>query len=962
MSVINPNDENKSFGVTFTTPPSSSNGIAHIMEHSVLCGSRKYPIKEPFVELLKGSLNTFLNAFTYPDRTCYPVASCNEVDFYNLIDVYLDAVFYPRAIQDPRVLSQEGWHYEVENPADPLSFKGVVFNEMKGVYSSSNSVMHRDVQHALFPDNVYSHDSGGDPAVIPKLDFVEFKTFHETFYHPSNGKFWFYGDDDPTKRLRIIDQFLNDFNKRPIEKAAVSVGVQSKWSSPRKALRRFAIGQEEKNENKHMVSVNWLLTDSWPDIDTMIGLQFLDYLLLGTTASPLRKALIDSKLGSSVVGGGMSDELMQAVFSVGLKDVRSDDATTGKVEAVVFSVLGQCQQNGFTEDQIAAAVNTIEFSLRENNTGSFPRGLGLMLRALPGWIYNDKPFEGLQFEKPLERLKSKIARKEPVFQELINSYFLNNFHRIDMIHEPCLSLLEEQVQKEKQELQKAKDSMTADQINTLIEQNKALKTFQETPDRAEALKCVPGLALSDLPLVGKTTPMEVKELKHCARVIMHDIFCNGVVYVDIGFDLSRVPGRLLYLLPLFSRGLKELGTHDMDFVALSQRIGKETGGISTSSGFSNTYTERNMGYLRVKGKAINEKVPELFSIVKDMVLGVNLANADRFRQMAGESKSGMESAFTSSGHSFASSRIASKLTPVGWATEEMGGVNYYHHLQSLIKRIESDWMSVQRDLEELKTFILTANGLVVSVTADHAGIAKVLSAADSFLDSLPVRAGHVSQGMSFESSVPVLSSNNEAYVVPGQVNYCGKGANLYKTFSARDKLNIGSISLITKYLGTSWLWDRVRVSGGAYGGFCSFNSLSGNFTYLSYRDPNLTQTLDVYDETAAFLRKASQTITQEELTKSIIGCIGDVDSYQLPDSRGASATRRLLLGDTEDARQLRREQILKATPSDFSAFADALEMVKRDGVVVVVGKKQDIISTDEALFKNNIYYPLGQSV
>jgi Zn-dependent M16 (insulinase) family peptidase len=477
LSVVAPEDNNKVFGVTFRTPPDDSKGLPHILEHSVLCGSRKFPVKEPFVDLMKGSLNTFLNAFTYPDRTCYPVASMNTKDFYNLIHVYMDAVFHPRAVNDPQVLEQEGWHFELEKPEDPLTFKGVVYNEMKGVYSSPDSIMGRATQRALFPDNTYSVDSGGDPLEIPKLGFDQFKSFHSKYYHPSNARVYFYGDDDPSERLRLLDSYLDEFTAIEVDS---TISTQRKFTEPRRIDVKFPIATG--TEPKYMLTVNWLLNEESMPHPERLAVGVLESLLLGTSSSPLRKKLIESGFGEGVTGGGLSDELLQSTFSVGLKGVKPENAD--KIEQLVLDELARLQKEGFDQGDVRAALNTLEFSLREFNTGGFPRGLSLMLGFLGDWIYDRDPLDGVRFEEALQTLKTDLAAGKPVFQSLLQKYFVDNRHRVTVEARPDETLEAMQQQAEAATLAEVKAGLGLADLDKIIQSTKDLKAAQAAEDSA----------------------------------------------------------------------------------------------------------------------------------------------------------------------------------------------------------------------------------------------------------------------------------------------------------------------------------------------------------------------------------------------------------------------------------------------------------------------------------------------
>ncbi|KAG5625093.1 hypothetical protein H5410_010311 [Solanum commersonii] len=929
MSVSN-DDENKVFGVVFRTPPKDSTGIPHILEHSVLCGSRKYPLKEPFVELLKGSLNTFLNAFTYPDRTCYPVASTNTKDFYNLVDVYLDAVFFPKCVEDFQTFQQEGWHYELNDPSDDITFKGVVFNEMKGVYSQPDNLLGRTSQQALFPDNTYGVDSGGDPRVIPSLSFEEFKEFHRKFYHPSNARIWFYGDDDPNERLRILSEYLNMFDASSAPQES-RVEPQRLFSEPVRIVEKYPVGEDGDLKKKHMVCVNWLLSDKPLDLETELALGFLDHLLLGTPASPLRKILLESGFGDAIVGGGIEDELLQPQFSIGLKGVSEENIQ--KVEELIMSTLEGLAEKGFDSDAVEASMNTIEFSLRENNTGSFPRGLALMLRSIGKWVYDMDPFEPLKYQKPLEALKARIAKEgsKAVFAPLMDQYILRNPHRVTVEMQPDPEKASREEQIEKETLDKVKASMTQEDLAELARATHELRLKQETPDPPEALKSVPSLSLQDIPREPVLVPTEIGDING-VKVLKHDLFTNDVLYAEVVFNLSSLKQELLPLVPLFCQSLLEMGTKDLDFVQLNQLIGRKTGGLSVYPFTSSVHGKvEPCSKIIIRGKAMSQRTEDLFYLINRVLQDVQLDDQKRFKQFVSQSRSRMENRLRGSGHSIAAARMGAKLNVAGWISEQMGGVSYLEFLKVLEDQVEKDWPQISSSLEEIRKSLLSKNGCLINLTADGKNLNDAEKHISKFLDLLPSTSLVESAAWNAQ-----LSRSNEAFVVPTQVNYVGKAANLYE---AGYELK-GSAYVISNYISNTWLWDRVRVSGGAYGGFCSFDSHSGVFSFLSYRDPNLLKTLDVYDGTSSFLKELE--MDDDALTKAIIGTIGDVDSYQLPDAKGYSSLLRYLLGVTDEERQRRREEILSTSLEDFRKFGDVMEAVKDNGVVVAVASPDDV--------------------
>ncbi len=929
-------DENKVFGITFRTPPPDSSGLPHIMEHSVLCGSEKYPLKEPFVELLKGSLQTFLNAFTYPDKTCYPVASQNLQDFYNLIDVYVDAVFHP--LIPPRVLEQEGWHYELENINDPLVYKGVVFNEMKGAYSDPNNLLARYASQSLFPDTPYGLDSGGDPAVIPNLTYSQFKSFHEKYYHPSNARIFFYGDDDPDERLRRMQGYLSEYSAISVDS---QVPLQPVFPESKRLVIPFDPG-DDPQAAKGMLVMNWMLPGSDDELNKLAW-HILVHILIGTPASPLRKALIDSGLGEDLAGVGLDSELRQPYFSTGLKGMRvgaDHQLVDGeRLENLVRQTLENLAQEGIDRETIAASLNTVEFNLRENNTGAFPRGLALMLRALITWLYDKDPFAPLAFEAGLSQIKQRLAAGEPFFENMIQVDLLSNKHHSVVILQPQPGYNQIMDEAEQEKLAKVRAAMSSFELQAVLENTKALNLHQETPDPPEALATIPSLKPQDLETVNKIIPIEVLD-GGAGRILYHDLFTNGILYLDLAFDLHVLPQELLPYIPLFGRSLVEMGTQTEDFVQLSQRIGRSTGGISSNPMVLPRFeNQQSSAWLVIRGKTTMAQAGELLAILEDVLSTVRLDNPERFRQMVLEEKAAQEASLVPAGHRVVNSRLRGLFNEADWATEKMGGVDYLFFLRSLLEKIDHDWQSVFETLERVRESLVMSQNSLSNVTLDAENWKSFQPMLEDFITSLPVGVSQV-QGWQ-----PEPRDVNEGLVIPAQVNYVGKGADLYKLGYRRH----GSIDVIMNYLRTTWLWEKVRVQGGAYGGFSLFNQRSGILTFLSYRDPNLLSTLDVYDQTAGFLRQLdSGRLSQEEIDRSIVGAIGDLDAYQLPDAKGLTSMVRYLVGDTEAARQLWRDQVLHTSLSDFSSLGEILQQVNDNGAVVILGSQEAIQAANTA--------------
>ena len=916
LSLIN-SDENKVFGITFPTPPPDSTGIAHILEHCVLGGSRKYPLKEPFVQLVKGSLKTFLNAMTYPDRTVYPVASANLQDFYNLVDVYLDAVLHP--LITPHHLDQEGWHYELASVDAPLAYKGVVFNEMKGAYSSPDSLLYRATQQALFPDNVYGLDSGGDPAVIPQLTYEQFVNFHRRYYHPSNALIYFYGDDDPTERLRLLDAYLADFHAQP---PAPPVAPQPRFATPQRITRPYGVDAAGDQAPKAHVQVAWLLP-AGEDADLVMGLSLLSYALVGTQASPLRKALIDSGLGEDVTGGGFSATLAEMTFGAGLKGITpgQDEA----VEQVILTALARLADEGIESDMVEAAFNTFEFSLRENNTGSSPRGLSVMFRSLRNWLYGRNPLEPLAFEGPLAAVRHQLDSNPTYLQDLIRANLLENPHRVTVVLTPDPEYNAQRAAEEQARLDAARADMGQADLEAIVANTRELKRRQETPDTPEQLALLPTLKLRDLEPTVKPIPTAVSDLQG-GTLLYHDLFTNGIVYLDLGFDLHGLDPALLPYAQLFTQALVEIGTETESYVKLSQRIGRTTGGIYPSI-FAATprHDPQGTAWLMLHGKSTLSQAPAMLDILRDILLTVKLDNRDRLRQMALKSKARAEAGLTPGGHSVVDGRLRAGFSTASWAAEQMSGLDNLFFLRRFTTELEQDWPGVLAKLEAVRQQIINRQAMLANVTLDQESWREFAPRLDALVAALP---SHTPSRIAW--AVPPVVGH-EGLSVPAQVNYVGKGANLYDLGYAYD----GSIHVISNHLRTSYLWDKVRVQGGAYGAFCRFNQNTGVLTYLSYRDPNLLGTLEVYDRAPEFLR--SLDLSDDDLTKSIIGAIGILDAYQLPDAKGYTALTRYLVGESDEARQATRDQVLGTTAADFRAFADVLDEVRRAGRVVVLG-------------------------
>jgi presequence protease len=928
VSVEN-SDDNKSFGVAFQTPAPDDTGLPHILEHSVLAGSRKYPLKEPFVELIKTSLNTFVNAMTFPDMTVYPVASANLKDFYNLVDVYLDAVFYPLITE--KVFQQEGWHYEAENPDAPLTYKGVVFNEMKGYFSTPEIILSDEMRSQLLPDTPYANNSGGNPAHIPDLTYEQFKQYHATYYHPSNARFFFYGDDNPEERLHFVNDFIQDFERKEVDSR---LPLQPRWNQPRRVVIPVDAGEHDADSNKGLMTVNWLLTEVTNTQD-IAALNILNHVLMGSPAYPLYAALLESGLGEDLSGGGLDTYGREAVFSIGMKGITSNDAPT--IEALILETLGNLAEEGIDKDIIEASLNTIEFSLREKNTGRFPRGLAAFLGSLPQWLNGADPIEVLSFEDDLQYVRNAYAQDERFFENLIGKYFLENNHRVTITMQPDSQVKPKREAAEVERLAKERAVKNADDIAHIIKDAEILRMMQEAPDKPEDLAKLPTLKLSDLERNIKTIPLEELKLAN-TKVLFHDIPTNGVVYVDLAFNLKGLPVAYVPYVSLFAKALIEMGTKNYSFIDMQNLIGAKTGGIGASENAMLTLDRQtSIVQMVMRAKSMSSQASDMFNIVKELLLNVNFDDQERIMQMVLEDKAQFEAYLGLSGHSLANMRLRAQFDEPGWFTEMNSGTSQLFFLRELAERIESDWENVLGILNHMRELMVNRAGLLFNITVDADTFKTLTPTIEGFLNDLPHNPLNVQTWQ--RSELPKY----EGLAVPTQVNFVGKAANLY---DLGYELN-SSHNVILKHFNLTYMWTKIRVQGGAYGGSFGFNPLSGVGVFVSWQDPNIVGTLANYDASADFL--ANIEISDEELEKAIIGAIGQVDSYLLPDALGAASMTNYLIGNNDTLRQKRRDEIFATTRADFHKLAQIMRKVAEKGYVVVTSATDRLEKANEQL-------------
>ncbi|PFH35013.1 peptidase M16 inactive domain-containing protein [Besnoitia besnoiti] len=1016
MSIRVPEKEKeKVFCICLRTPVSDSTGVPHILEHSVLCGSKKYPLKEPFADLIKGSLYSFLNAFTYPDRTCYPVSSVNDKDFYNLAGVYIDAVFQPRAVHDPTVLSQEGWRLEAteatsgktpqaetadqirlrgdegEEFADTaaqsktdLKYQGVVLNEMKGVYSSPLERLERTRMEALFPDiATYRCDSGGNPEQIKTLTFSQFTAFYHRLYHPSNAKIFFWGSDDVMRRLDFVDENLRDLdetkNRDPSIEASTAIPTQPPLPGPVRVQQTYPAPKEQLED---IVSVSWVLDPAnFATLSTTerLALGVLSHLLVGTSAGPLYRALMESNLGKEVVGG-IDDDLKHVVFSAGLKgearDAQESEPIAERVEKIILECLQKHAAEGFKEDAVEASVNSVEFQLREFNTGTFPRGLAVILQMMSDWTQDRDPLGSLRFEAPLEELKKQLKAGEPVFERLLYRHFVSNSHRatVHMKADPDEETRREQ--QEEEEIQRIRATMSKDEIEDLKRQTKDLKAKQMAEDPPEAVATLPTLTRKDVDKEDAEIPTIIRPyLGGRASLLLHPLPTAGILYADWAFPLHDLTLDELRYLSLFARFLTEAGTSTKSETALVHHIGRYTGGIASLSDIRTIGARGDriadpydaVGYFVVKGKAVRTRIPELFATMAEVLTDCNLGNARRGKEILKEMVAATESMFLHSGHLIGSLRIGATLTAAGYVAEQRAGYSYLQFVKELRAQAETDWAPIEAKLRGIREKLRRAKTeqILVNLTADEATLEAATSMEQPGGEALHAALSSVRlSGPDNGVFAPVLDGKHpvkpctwalemkernsllnvveegklgEGFVVPTQVNYVCLGGRLFDTGEPFR----GEYSVATRALSTGYLWDNVRVVGGAYGS--SFRSdSSGTFLFASYRDPQLAATLERYRGAAEGLRQFAKDVDERGLDRAVLGVIRDLDQPLPNDQKGYTALWQTVAGRTKEDRRRHRKQVLETTVDAISSFADRLGQQLENGGEGEVARKREL--------------------
>lgn len=929
IALISNDDENKVFNIGFRTPPADSTGVAHIIEHSVLCGSKEFPLKDPFVELVKGSLNTFLNAMTYSDKTVYPVASCNDRDFQNLMHVYLDAVFYPNIYNEKKIFMQEGWHYEMEDADSPLTINGVVYNEMKGAFSSPDEINDRESFNSLFPDTAYGVESGGDPKDIPSLTYERFLDFHRRYYHPSNSYIYLYGDMDMAEKLDWIDEhYLSKFDRLEIDSA---LRLQKPFEKPIEIQKEYPITDDESLENNTYLSYNAVVGTS-RDKELYFAMQILEYAICSSSAAPLKLALIRKNIGTEVYSI-YDNGVYQPYFSIVAKNANASQKD--EFAAAIEEELKRLVKEGIDKKALLAGLNMYEFKYREADFGSYPKGLMYGLQMLDSWLYDDNmPFDMIEALDVFKLLKEKIDTD--YYERLIEKYLINNTHKTIVVLSPSAGLTEKTEKELADKLEAYKNSLGNEQINDIVENTHALREYQEKEDSAEDLAKLPMLKRSDMK---KKSDGFVNEVRHAGgvNVLFHNIETNGIGYVKLIFDASQIPYELFKYIGILKNVLGYVDTQNYDFGSLYNEMNIHTGGIVSSV---NTYVnakkldEYKLTF-EVKTKAMYGELGSAFGLLEEIMTRSKFDDEERILEILEELKSRMQGSMTSGGHALAAIRAMSYFSETAAVSELVNGIPCYRLLEELTADFEGRKKELIEKLDELTRSIFRPENLMVDVTATEEGYECLEGLMPALRDSL--YTGAVKKEL---FGIETLK-RNEAFSTSAQIQYVCRAGNY---MSGTDFKYTGALRVLKVILGYDYLWSNIRVKGGAYGCMCSFGK-TGDSYLVSYRDPNLKKTVDVYEGTGDYLR--SFDADEKEMTKYIIGAVSELDVPLTPSQKGSRSSSAYLTNLDVLEVQRERDEVLGCTAEDIRRLAGYVDAIIEQEVVCVVGNGQAIEENKE---------------
>ncbi len=932
IAVLSNNDDNKVFYIGFRTPPEDETGVPHIIEHTTLCGSKKFPVKDPFIELAKGSLNTFLNAMTYPDKTVYPVASCNDQDFKNLMDVYLDAVFNPNITKYEEIFKQEGWHYELTGKDDELKINGVVYNEMKGAYSSPDEVLSSQIYRSLFPDNTYSKDSGGNPEYIPKLTYEAYLDFYHKYYHPSNSYIYLYGDMDVVERLEWLDkEYLSLYDYKKVNS---EINKQPAFDEIKNVEAQYSITMDDSQENKTYLSYNRVVGDS---LDEMLYQAFdvLDYALVSSPGAPVKQALIDAGIGDDVYGS-YDAGILQPVFSFVAKNANASQAD--EFESIIENTLKEVIKTGINKEALLAGINSSEFKFREADFGQFPKGLLFGLNCLDSWLFDDmKPFIHLECLGTFAKLRKAVDTD--YFEKLIQEYLLDNTHGSSVTVKPKRGLGNEREEALAKELSDYKASLSDEEIKKLIEDTEHLKKYQEEPSSDEDLRKLPMLTRADM----KKNAMPFSNIEDellDVKVVRHDIESNGIDYISFLFDAGDFAQSELGYLGFFTNALGLVSTEKYSYTDLANATNIYTGGISTGTASHLDIKDRNNFVFKfeVKLKVLEKNLDKALELMEQMLLSSDFTDTKRLGELVAQIKARLQANLSSSGHLVAAMRSMSSFSRYALYQDELKGVAFYRSICCIEKELSESPKSVSDKLAAIAKKLFARNRMLISFTGNNEAYGNAKPSLEKVI------AGFDKMSAVGNQAEVHFNTAKEAFIDASQIQYVAKTGD----FICEGYEYTGALRLLRIILSYDYLWINVRVKGGAYGCMNTFLR-SGESYFVSYRDPNLSDTLDVYDRIPEYIKSFSPD--ERDMTKYIIGTFSALDTPMNPEAKGSRSLSAYLEGITYEQIQKERNEILNAQPEDIRRLADLVEAVLKKDSICVIGN-ENMIKESAGLFEN----------
>lgn len=932
IAILSNNDDNKVFYIGFRTPPEDETGVPHIIEHTTLCGSKKFPVKDPFIELAKGSLNTFLNAMTYPDKTVYPVASCNDQDFKNLMDVYLDAVFNPNITKYEEIFKQEGWHYELTGKDDELKINGVVYNEMKGAYSSPDEVLSSQIYRSLFPDNTYSKDSGGNPEYIPKLTYEAYLDFYHKYYHPSNSYIYLYGDMDVVERLEWLDkEYLSLYDYKKVNS---EINKQPAFDEIKNVEAQYSITMDDSQENKTYLSYNRVVGDT---LDEMLYQAFdvLDYALVSSPGAPVKQALIDAGIGDDVYGS-YDAGILQPVFSFVAKNANASQAD--EFESIIENTLKEVVKTGINKEALLAGINSSEFKFREADFGQFPKGLLFGLNCLDSWLFDDmKPFIHLECLGTFAKLRKAVDTD--YFEKLIQEYLLDNTHGSSVTVKPKRGLGNEREEALAKELSDYKASLSDEEIKKLIEDTEHLKKYQEEPSPDEDLRKLPMLTRADM----KKNAMPFSNIEDellDVKVVRHDIESNGIDYISFLFDAGDFAQSELGYLGFFTNALGLVSTEKYSYTDLANATNIYTGGISTGTASHPDIKDRNnfVFKLEVKLKVLEKNLDKAFELMEQMLLSSDFTDTKRLGELVAQIKARLQANLSSSGHLVAAMRSMSSFSRYALYQDELKGIAFYRSICHIEKELSESPKSVSDKLAAIAKKLFARNRMLISFTGNNEAYGNAKPSLEKVI------AGFDKMSAIGNQAEVHFNTAKEAFIDASQIQYVAKTGD----FICEGYEYTGALRLLRIILSYDYLWINVRVKGGAYGCMNTFLR-SGESYFVSYRDPNLSDTLDVYDKIPEYIKSFSPD--ERDMTKYIIGTFSALDTPMNPEAKGSRSLSAYLEGITYEQIQKERNEILNAQPEDIRRLADLVEAVLKKDSICVIGN-ENMIKESAGLFEN----------